>query len=60
MTQIDQFESVFKSADKAVFRYEPVEMRRVLLVTDLDEIQGRAVLDQVKPFLSVLFLYRYR
>ncbi len=36
MTRIDQFESVFKSADKPVFRYEPFAVGSALVLTDLD------------------------
>ena len=36
MTRIDQFESVFKSADKPVFRYEPFSVGSPMVLTDLD------------------------
>ena len=36
MTRIDQFESVFKSADKPVFLYEPFPVGSALALTDLD------------------------
>lgn len=36
MTRIDQFESVFKSADKPVFRYESFAVGSALVLTDLD------------------------
>ncbi|MFT4543171.1 MAG: hypothetical protein ACI841_003120 [Planctomycetota bacterium] len=35
MTRVDQFESVFRSADKPLFPYQPHEYARVMLVTDL-------------------------
>ena len=37
MTRIDQFESVFKSADKPVFRYEPFSVGSPMVLTDLDD-----------------------
>ena len=54
MTTIDQFESVFLSADKAVFTYEPVTIDNVLLVSDLDEEGGRALIDQFRGFLAAI------
>ncbi len=54
MTDIVQFESVFRSADKAVFVHQPVEVASLLVVTDLpDEDAGRFA-DAVRRFLSVL------
>ena len=35
MTNIDQFESVFKAADKQRFVLEPISVRDILLVSDL-------------------------
>ena len=37
MTRIDQFESVFKSADKPVFRYEPFSVGSPMVLPDLDD-----------------------
>jgi len=37
MTRIDQFESVFKSADKPLFRYEPFSIGSLMVLTDLDD-----------------------
>ncbi len=37
MTRIDQFESVFKSADKPLFRYEPFSVDSPMVLTDLDD-----------------------
>ena len=37
MTRIDQFESVFKSADKPVFRCEPFSVGSPMVLTDLDD-----------------------
>ena len=37
MTRIDQFESVFKSADKPLFLYEPFSVGSPMVLTDLDD-----------------------
>ena len=52
MSQVDQFESVFRSAYKAVFTYNPVKLRSILLVTDLGGPDARAYLDKVKAFIE--------
>ncbi len=54
MTTIDQFESVFLSADKPVFTYEPVTIGDVLLVSDLDEAAGRALIEKCRGFLAAI------
>jgi nucleotide-binding universal stress UspA family protein len=54
MTTIDQFESVFLSADKAVFAYTPVTLGNVLLVSDLDEAPARALIDRCRHFLAAI------
>lgn len=36
MSNLDQFESVFKAADKPVFHHQSIELQRVLIVTDGD------------------------
>lgn len=52
MTNIDQFESVFKAADKPQFSRESVEFAKVLLVSDLDEPQSRLLEAKVQEFLG--------
>ena len=54
MTNVDQFESAFRSAAKEVFSFEPVGLGSILIVTDLE--RGDAVLyeQQIRAFLSVL------
>ena len=37
MTEIDQFESVFKSAGKTLFQHEEVSIEKVLVVCDGDQ-----------------------
>lgn len=54
MTKLDQFESVFRSADKAVFGYKKYNYRRILLVTDLPAADGSAIGEQVRSFLSTI------
>ncbi len=54
MTQIDEFESIFKAAAKPVFHVEPIAIHKVLLLTDT-AASGRAeYLDRVRQFLAVL------
>jgi len=54
VTNVDQFESVFKSATKISFAYQDIEIRKVLLVTDLEEEPAQQLSDQVRSFLTVL------
>lgn len=54
MTNVDQFESVFKSADKAAFAHRPPELRKVLVATDLDVSGAEAIAERTKDFLSHL------
>ena len=52
MTRIDQFESVFKSADKPVFRYEPFAVGSALAVTDLDGDGAESFRSLVRKYLG--------
>jgi len=54
MTQIDQFESIFRAADKTVYAYQESEIRKILVVTDLAVKPSEAFLEEVQGFLSVL------
>ncbi len=54
MTTIDQFESVFLSADKPVFTLVPVTFAKVLLVSDLDEAAGTALIERCRGFLAAV------
>ena len=54
MTRVDQFESVFKAATKTSYVYEPIEIRKVLLVTDLDAERAKRFSDHLRNFLAVL------
>jgi hypothetical protein len=48
MTNVDQFESVFRSAAKAVFTLEPIRVASVLVVTDLPEYEAALFMDRVR------------
>ncbi len=54
MTKIDQFESVFKAADKTPFAPEAVNIQSVVVVTDTDQHGAEEYRQVVKGFLSVL------
>lgn len=54
MTNVDQFESVFRSADKAVFADDPVTIESVLIVTDRTGSDAYEFGEDVKSFLSIL------
>jgi len=52
LTQIDQFESVFRSAVKAVFEYTTIDIANILVVTDLDKEAARLFQQKVQDFLQ--------
>lgn len=54
MTQIDQFESAFRSAAKAMYHYHRLEFDRVLVVIDFDESEAGTFLAQVRGFLGAV------
>lgn len=54
MTRLNQFESVFKSADKAVFTYQALSFEQVLLVTDFDDADSQELLAEVRAFLGAV------
>ncbi|MEJ2453847.1 MAG: hypothetical protein P8103_06770 [Candidatus Thiodiazotropha sp.] len=51
MSQVDQFESVFRAAVKEVFEYRRIDIANVLIVTDLEAEQARSFKDVVAGFL---------
>ncbi len=51
---VDQFDSIFKLADKARFEYRRPDIRHVTLVTDLKATDTAALLQRVQEFLSAL------
>jgi len=54
MTNIDQFESVFKSADKTPFHFEPVGLKTIQIICDLPTDSAEAFTAQVKDSLAYL------
>ncbi len=54
MTNLNQFESAFRAADKAVYTYAPVTIDRVLTVTDLEAAAAADLNRQVRQFLSAI------
>ncbi|MFH0945787.1 MAG: universal stress protein [Planctomycetota bacterium] len=54
MTNIDQFESAFRAADRAVYRYEPPAIGKLMLVTDLQGEDAQEFAARLESFLSVL------
>ncbi len=54
MTNVDQFESMFRSASREVFRRERVEIESVLIVTDRDEEHAGLYADKIRQFLTVV------
>ncbi len=54
MTKVDQFESMFRSASREIFRYEQVNIESVLVVTDRDEVKAKLFGEQTRQFLKVI------
>ncbi len=54
MTNVDQFESMFRSASREVFRLDRINIKSVLVVTDRDEEMARRFGHQLRQFLKVL------
>ena len=54
MPRLDQFESVFRAATRQPFSYEPIEIARVLVVTDLQSDRARQFAASVRTFLSAI------
>ncbi|PCJ95206.1 MAG: hypothetical protein COA45_12215 [Zetaproteobacteria bacterium] len=54
MAQVDEFESIFRSALVDIYEYNLLEVTSVLLVTDKSENDIKAYLHDVQRFLSVL------
>lgn len=52
MTNIDQFESVFKAADKPQFAQESIAIGKVVVVTDLEGEASQGFLARTKEFLG--------
>ena len=58
MTNIDQFESVFRSAAKEPFALQDVSVTKILYICDQDESSDDAFLQDVKRFLATAELMR--
>ncbi len=54
MTNVDQFESLFRSASKEVYQYEHIAIPNFLIIADFEQAEAYAWSEQVKSFLSVL------
>jgi len=54
MTNVDQFESAFKSAAKATYTHETIELKRCFVLCDLKDEQAQSYFEQVK--LSAKYL----
>ncbi len=54
MTNVDQFESMFRSASREVFCYERVNIGSVLVVTDRDATGAKSFVEKVRGFLKVI------
>ncbi|HTK85245.1 MAG TPA: hypothetical protein VL625_09190 [Patescibacteria group bacterium] len=54
MKQIDQFESIFRSALKDVYKYRKLSVKSVLVVTDRKESKLEEYLEDLRCFLAVL------
>ena len=52
--KLDEFESLFRSAVKEVFHFQPPELRRALLITDLERGASAALEASVRAFLSTI------
>ncbi len=53
MTNVDQFESMFRSASREVFRYEHINFASALVITDLDTAQAKKFGAKMRQFLTL-------
>lgn len=51
MTSLDQFESMFRGAQRDRYEYTRIDVARVLVVTDLDADAAKAFAESLRPFL---------
>lgn len=54
MSQVDQFESVFRSAVKDVYAYDTIKIKKVMVVTDLKRKDADLFLEKIKKFMSII------
>ncbi len=50
--RIDEFESIFRSADKPVFHFEPPNVRKILLMSDLSGNDAQTFEERVRHFVE--------
>ena len=50
--RIDQFESVFRSADKTIFRLRPIHFKHILMITDQPRREIETLITEAKRFLG--------
>ena len=50
--RIDEFESVFRSADKPAFHFDPPKIEKLLLLTDLKTPEAQQFEDRLKKFID--------
>jgi hypothetical protein len=56
MSNIDQFESVFRSAIRDIYEYKEVKFSNFLLITDLDQAESDEYANQVKQFFRTIHI----
>lgn len=54
MSQLDQFESIFRSAAKTRYHHESLTLNRWLIVTDLNPAESQAFSQSIQKFLGPL------
>ena len=54
MPNVDQFESLFKAASKAAYRYERRRFEKIAVVTDRNQAEAGVICKRVRRFLAVL------
>ncbi len=54
MTKLDQFESIFRAAEREIFLYQEIPLRSVLVVTDQEPSAAEQYGERVRRFLRVV------
>ncbi len=54
MTKVDQFESIFRSALHDTYEYTLIDVKSVLVVTDLEAEAAKSFLKEIQGFLNIL------
>ena len=52
MTLVDQFESVFRSAERSRYAFSAIDVKKVLLVTDLEGEEAERFAAKTRAFLA--------